>query len=221
MNIPASLLAVALAAALAQTPATTPPSDARDRGLDISFADIAQPKPGSWPTYHGHLSGNRFSPLDQVNTANVQNLVPKWMFTVRGAPRELQVTPLVAGGVIYVTSVNEAFAIDAQSGREIWHYSRPRTPGLAGDAASGINRGVALFGDRGFMVTANAHLIALNRRTGALIWDVEMADARENYGATSAPLVVNDLVVSGVSGGDEGIRGFLDAYRASTGERAW
>ena len=202
------------------TPQSTRPMPA-EVGDGIPFVDVAQPKPGTWPTYHGHLSGNRFSPLDQINAGNVQHLAPKWMFTIRGAPRDLQVTPVVAGGVMYVTSVNEAFALDARSGREMWHYSRPRTPGLAGDAASGINRGVAVLGDRVFMVTDNAHVIALDRRTGQLLWDVEMADARQNYGATSAPLVVNDLVISGVSGGDEGIRGFLDAYRAATGERVW
>jgi alcohol dehydrogenase (cytochrome c) len=167
------------------------------------------------------LSGNRFSPLDQINTRNVGQLAPRWMFTVQGAPRALQVTPVVADGVMYVTSVNEAYALDARSGREIWHYSRPRTKGLAGDAASGINRGVAILGDRVFMVTDNAHLIALHRHTGRLLWDVEMADSRQNYGATGAPLAVNDLVISGVSGGDEGIRGFLDAYKAATGERVW
>jgi len=141
------------------------------------------------------------------------------MFTIRGTPRDLEGTPVVAGGVMYVTSVNETFALDARSGREIWHYSRPRTQGLAGDAASGINRGVALLGDRVFMVTDHAHLIALHRDTGQLLWDVEMADSRQNYGATGAPLVVNDLVIAGVSGGDEGIRGFVDAYRASVRER--
>jgi alcohol dehydrogenase (cytochrome c) len=194
---------------------------ATEMGAGIPFADVAQPKPGTWPTYHGNLGGNRFSPLDQINTSNVQHLAPKWMFTIQGAPRDLEVTPVVAGGVMYVTSVNEAFALDARSGREIWHYSRPRTPGLAGDAASGINRGVALLGDRVFMVTDNAHLIALHRYTGQLLWDVEMADSRQNYGATSAPLVANDVVISGVSGGDEGVRGFLDAYRASTGAHVW
>jgi alcohol dehydrogenase (cytochrome c) len=217
---------MSLRAAAAGTPATResaglPRAIPAEGGDGIPFVDVAQPKPGTWPTYHGHLNGNRFSPLDQINAGNVQHLAPAWMFTIHGAPRDLQVTPVVAGGVMYVTSVNEAFALDARSGREIWHYSRPRTPGLAGDAASGINRGVALLGDRVFMVTDNAHLIALHRQTGQLVWDVEMADARQNYGATSAPLVVNDLVVSGVSGGDEGIRGFLDAYRAATGERVW
>jgi alcohol dehydrogenase (cytochrome c) len=187
----------------------------------LRFEDLARPQPGAWPSYDGSLSGNRFSPLTQINTNNVQKLAPKWMFAIQGAPRALEGTPVVVDGVMYVTSVNEAYALDAKSGRETWHFSRPRTQGLAGDAASGINRGVAVLGDRVFMVTDNAHLIALDRSTGKLLWDVEMADSRQNYGATGAPLVVNDLVISGVSGGDEGIRGFVDAYRASTGEHAW
>ena len=187
----------------------------------ISFTDVARPQPGVWPTYHGNVSGNRFSPLTQINTGNVEHLAPKWMFTIPAAPRALEVTPVVVDGVMYVTSVNEAYALDARSGQEIWRFGRPRTPGLAGDAASGINRGVAILGDRVFMVTDNAHVIALHRFTGQILWEVEMADSSENYGATSAPLVVNDLVISGVSGGDEGIRGFVDAYKASTGEHAW
>src|SRR6266496_1677020 len=195
------------------------PSPAQSPG--VGFEEIAHPKPGAWPTYDGSLSGNRFSPLSQINTTNIQKLAPKWMFTIQDAPRALQVTPIVFDGVMYVTWVNEAYALEARSGRELWHYSRPRTQGLAGDAASGINRGVAVLGDRVFMVTDNAHLIALQRATGKLLWDVEMADSRQNYGATGAPLVVNDLVISGVSGGDEGIRGFVDAYRASTGAKAW
>jgi alcohol dehydrogenase (cytochrome c) len=194
---------------------------AGEPGAGISFADIAYPKPGTWPTYHGNESGNRFSPLNQINTGNVERLSPAWMFPIPGAPRALEGTPVVVDGVMYVTSVNEAFALDARSGREIWHYSRPRSQGMAGDAASGINRGVAVLGDRVFLVSDNAHLFALHRLTGQLLWDVKMADSGQNYGSTSAPLVVNDLVVAGVSGGDEGVRGFLDAYKASTGERAW
>src|SRR4029453_7673752 len=80
---------------------------------NLSFADIAQPRRGEWPTYDGTLSGNRFSPLDQVNATTIQRLAPKWMFTIPGAPRPLQTTPLVVGGVMYVTSVNEAYALDA------------------------------------------------------------------------------------------------------------
>jgi alcohol dehydrogenase (cytochrome c) len=202
-------------------PGATAPPAAGELGPGVLFADIARPKPGSWPTYDGNESGNRFSPLSQINAGNVASLAPKWMFTLPGAPRALEVTPVVVDGVMYVTSVNEAYALDARSGREIWHYSRPRSQALAGDAASGINRGVAVLGDRVFMVSDNAHLFALHRFTGQLIWDVQMADSHVNYGSTSAPLVANDLVVAGVSGGDEGIRGFLDAYRASTGERVW
>jgi PQQ-dependent dehydrogenase (methanol/ethanol family) len=192
-----------------------------EMGPGVAFADVAHPKPGTWPTYDGNQSGNRFSPLKQIDTSNVEHLAPKWMFTIPGTARALEGTPVVVDGVMYVTSVNEAYALDARSGREIWHYSRPRSQGLAGDAASGINRGVAVLGDRVFMVSDNAHVFALHRFTGQLLWDVEMADSHQNYGSTGAPLVVNDLVIIGVSGGDEGIRGFLDAYKASTGERVW
>ena len=186
----------------------------------ISFSDIATPRVGEWPSYNGNLSGNRHSPLREINTGNVTRLAPKWMFPV-AASRSLEGTPVAANGVMYVTAANQAWALDASSGRQLWHYSRPRTRGVIGDAGSGINRGVALLGDKVFMVTDHAHLIALSRINGQLLWDSEMADYRQHYGATSAPLVVNDLVISGTSGGDEGARGFIDAYKASTGERAW
>ena len=192
-----------------------------EMGEGTKFSDIVRPKAGEWPTYHGHLSGNRHSPLNQIHAGNVAQLAPKWTFPISSAPRALQVTPVVVDGLMYVTAVNEAWALDARTGRPIWHYSRPRTPGTIGDAGSGINRGVAVLGDRVFMVTDHAHLLALHRLTGQLLWESEMADYRQHYGSTSAPLVVNDLVIAGVSGGDEGIRGFLDAYKASTGERIW
>ena len=182
--------------------------------------EIADPKPGNWPTYHGTLGGNRFSPLAEINTDNVARLAAKWMFPVSNA-RRLEGTPVVVDGVMYVTTANEAFAVDARSGRQIWHYSRPLTKGLIGDASGAINRGVAILGDKLFMVTDHAHLLALNRFNGGLLWDTEMADYHQHYGATSAPLVVKNLVLSGTSGGDEGARGFIDAYYADTGERAW
>ncbi len=173
-----------------------------------------------WATYHGLPSGNRHSALEEIHTRNVSQLAARWIFTIPRASR-LQVTPVVVGGIMYVTSANECYALDAGSGRKIWEYRRPLTKGLVGDAAGGINRGVALRGDRVFMVTDHAHLIALNRWTGTLEWDTEMADYRQNYGATSAPLVVGDLVISGTSGGDEGVRGFLAAYSADTGKEVW
>ena len=187
---------------------------------EVASPGAAQPTASDWPTYHGKLSGNRHSSLRQIDTTNVAQLAPRWMFPIPSAQR-LQVTPVVLDGVMYVTGPNEAYALDASTGRRIWEFHRPRTKELAGDAAGGINRGVALHGNRLFMVTDHAHLLALDRFTGALLWDIEMADYRQNYGATSAPLVVKDLVISGISGGDEGVRGFLAAYNVATGERAW
>jgi len=188
----------------------------------ITFDDIAHPRPGEWPSYNGLLSANRHSPLDRINTQTVAKLEVKWTHEMGGA-RPLQMTPIVIDGVMYVAAVNEARALDARTGRQIWQFVRPRTPGLVptGDPAAGINRGVAVLGQRLFLQTDHAHLVALDRRTGQLQWDVEMADYRLNYGSTGAPLVVNDLVIAGMSAGDEGVRGFLDAYRASTGERVW
>ena len=122
---------------------------------------------------------------------------------------------------MYVSAPNEVYALDARTGKQIWQYRRPRTPGVIGDAGASLNRGVAVHGDRLFMVTDDAHLIALHRGYGQVLWDVVMADYRKHYGATSAPLVVGDRVVSGVSGGDEGIRGFVAAFDVATGREVW
>jgi alcohol dehydrogenase (cytochrome c) len=173
-----------------------------------------------WPTYNGDFRGNRYSALKQIDVNNVAHLSPAWVFPVPDGGR-LQVTPLVAAGIMYVTLANECYALDAGSGRQLWHYSRPRTSKLVGNAAGGINRGVALSGNRVFMVTDNAHLIALDKTTGSLVWDTEMADWHVNYNATSAPLAVADLVISGSAGGDEGARGFVAAFSQSTGKEAW
>jgi alcohol dehydrogenase (cytochrome c) len=197
-----------------------PPLPASSSAGGIPFSAIATPKPGDWPTYHGQLSGNRHSLLRQIDAQNVARLAPRWIFPVANA-RSLEMTPVVVEGVMYVTTANQAWALDARNGRQIWHYARPLTTGVIGDAASAINRGVAVLGDKVFLVTDHAHMLALNRLNGQLLWDTEMADYRQHYGATSAPLVVNGLVLSGTSGGDEGARGFLDAYKVSTGERAW
>jgi alcohol dehydrogenase (cytochrome c) len=202
------------------TPGAPAPPTRLENVRSIPFSELVDPHPGDWPTYHGRMSGNRDSTLAQIDTTNVARLGARWMFTIRGS-QHLEVTPVVVDGVMYVTSVNEVYALDARNGRAVWHFARPRSKGLVGDAAGGINRGVALLGRRAFLVTDNAHLVALDRATGHLEWDVEMADSRRNYGATSAPLVVRDLVISGTSGGDEGVRGFIAAYRASTGERVW
>jgi alcohol dehydrogenase (cytochrome c) len=174
-----------------------------------------------WPRYDGSYSSNRNSSLAQINTTNVGHLALKWMFPVPDAPR-LESTPIVIDGIMYVTAVNAAYALDATTGRQLWVYRRPATPGLLGEAAGGANRGCAIAGERLFMVTDNAHLIALNKTNGKLLWDIAMTDwPKSQYSATGAPLIVGDLVITGVAGGEEGARGFVAAYRISTGERAW
>lgn len=120
-----------------------------------------------------------------------------------------------------MTSANDAFALDARTGRLIWRYSRPVSEGLVDDASSHHNRGVALWRSRVYMQTDNAHLLCLDARSGHLLWDVAYAQQNKNYGATGAPLVVKDKVLVGTSGGDDGVRGFLAAFDAETGKECW
>jgi len=194
----------------------TPPADPSE------FQAISNPKPGDWPTYYGNLSGNRYSTLDQITPANVSRLQLQWIHPMPYQP--LQTTPLVVDGVMYLTGPNRIHALDSRTGREIWRYFRARSASgtVSGDAARGANRGAAISGDRIFFTTDDARMICLNRLTGALLWDVFMPETpNPRYGATSAPLVVNDLVINGVGGGDSGIRGFIAAYKITTGELAW
>jgi len=170
-----------------------------------------------WPTFHGDMSGNRYTTMTQITKDNVKNLGAKWVYSIRGA-QGLQDTPQVVGGVMYVTNVNTCIALDAGSGRQLWQWNRPVTQGVRG---AGSNRGVAVAGDRLFIVSDNAHIVALNRYTGEQIWDTEMADWHQNYGATGAPLAVGNLVIGGITGGEAGTRGFLAAYDQSTGREVW
>ncbi len=187
----------------------------------LTFDQVLQPRPGDWPTYHGSIGGNRYSGLEQITVSNVKDLALKWVFPINHFT--LEVTPVVVDGVMFVTGPNQVFALDARAGRTIWHYRRERSKEVTGDPAKGTNRGVAVLGDRVFLITDDAHLIGLHRLTGELLWDVSLTEhsRNNNYGATSAPLVVKDLVIAGVSGGDQGVRGFLSAYKAATGERVW
>ena len=202
----------------------------------LEFSKILNPRPGEWLTYNGKLNGNRYSELARINTTNVTKLVVKWAFSIPlwkqllpDTPYYaqnmryfgLESTPLVADGIMYVTGPQQVSALDALTGRAIWTYSRPRTPGIVSDASLGTNRGVALLEDKVFTVTDNAHLIALNRTTGRPVWEAVMPEEPQHYGATAAPLAVKDMIIAGVSGADWGIRGFVDAYKASTGERLW
>ena len=172
----------------------------------------------AWPTYNGDPRGNRYTEQTQITKANVGKLAPKWVFSVPNAGR-LQVTPVVVEGMMYVTGASECIALDAGSGRQIWRYQYPRTPGM--QTYPGVNRGVGVAGDRVFMETGNAHLVALNRFSGELIWDVEIADWHQSYFATSAPLPAGDLVITGVGGGEHGANGLVAAFDQNTGKEAW
>ncbi len=177
-------------------------------------------EPQNWLMYSGDYAGRRFSALEQINTSNAASLVPKWAYqTMAGG--KFETTPLVVDGILYGTGQdNRAFALDARSGRPIWQYQRA----LAADirpCCGRVNRGMAILGDKVFLGTLDAHVIALDAKTGSVVWDVTTVDYRKGYSITLAPLAIKNLVIIGVSGGEYGIRGFIDAYDAATGERKW
>ena len=196
----------------------TPPPAGSPRKVEFG-----PPQPGDWRSYNGGDSGNRYSPLKQITTANVASLKLKWVFPVPYFG--LETTPIAADGVLYVTGPNQVYALDALTGSPLWHYSRPPSRGLIGDASLGTNRGVALLGDKLFFVTDNAHLLALGRADGKLLWETplapDMGGETHTFGGTVAPLVVDGLVIAGVAGGDHGMRGFVAAFQADTGKLAW
>ena len=181
---------------------------------------LASPVGANWTSYNGDYTGRRYSILREINTSNVAQLRAAWVFHP-GNSQRLEATPIVVRGVMYVTAANDVFALDARTGRQLWHYQRPVSSGLLDDAAAHKNRGVGVWQNSIFIQTDDAHLLSLDARSGSLLWDVEYADKTKHYGATGAPLVVKDLVVVGTSGGDSGVRGFLAAFDAGTGKKKW
>ncbi len=207
--------------ACAAARAGTDPQASISTVIDVRAADLlVQPASANWISYNGDYSGQRYSSLAEINPSNLAGLRAAWVFHARDSKR-LEVTPLVVDGMMFVTASNDAFALDARTGRMVWRHSWPISEGLIDDAAGHINRGVAVWRDRIYMETDNAHLLCLDARSGNLIWDVAYADWNKNYGATSAPLVVKDKILVGTSGGDDGVRGFVAAYDALTGKMAW
>jgi alcohol dehydrogenase (cytochrome c) len=180
----------------------------------------ATKEPQNWLTYSGDYAGRRFSPLDQINTANARSLVAKWVYQT-AATGKFETTPLVVDGILYATGQDDrAFALDARTGRPIWLYQR-QLPADIRPCCGRVNRGLAILGDKVFMATLDAHVIALDTKTGNLIWDISAVDYKSGYSFTLAPLAVKNFIVVGISGGEYGIRGFIDAYDADTGTRRW
>ena len=188
---------------------------------DVRSQDLlVQPARDNWTSYNGDYTGRRFSALSQISSDNIPQLRATWVFHARNTNR-LENTPVVINGIMFITAANEAFALDARTGRVVWHHRRANSEGLIDDASQHVSRGVAVWHDRVFMETDNAHLLCLDARSGNQIWDIAYADWNKNYGATSAPLVVKDKILVGTSGGDDGVRGFVAAYDALTGKLAW
>jgi alcohol dehydrogenase (cytochrome c) len=180
----------------------------------------AEKEPGNWLTYSGTYKSHHYSPLDQIKRDNVRNLELKWVFQSRSLER-FEATPLVVDGVVYVTqATNDVAALDARTGRTFWtyHHKVPKDVSLC---CGLVNRGLAMLDDLLFMGTVDAHLLALDAKSGKLVWDVTVADYHGGYALTMAPLIVKDKVIVGTAGGEYGIRGFLDAYGAKSGKRAW
>ncbi|MGE0822865.1 MAG: pyrroloquinoline quinone-dependent dehydrogenase [Candidatus Binatia bacterium] len=174
----------------------------------------------SWLMYGGNYQNWRFSPLKDVTRENVKKLQVAWMFQT-GIPGQLEAAPIIADGILYlVASYNHVYALDAVTGDPLWKYDHPLPEDLR-LCCGPTNRGVAIAGDKVFMATLDAHMVALDRRTGKVVWNTEMDDYKVGYSSTAAPLVVRDNVIIGIAGGEYGVRGYIDAYDVKTGERKW
>jgi alcohol dehydrogenase (cytochrome c) len=180
----------------------------------------ASNQPANWLTYSGQYNSHRYSRLDEINSANVKNLRVKW---VRQFPisEPFECSPLVVDGVMYVTlPENKVWAVDAKTGLTYWKYEHELPKKLAACCGK-INRGVAILGNTLFMGTLDAKLVALDTKSGKELWVSEVGRPEDGHSITGAPLVVKDMVITGIAGGEYGIRGFLDAYDAKTGVRLW
>ncbi|HZR24934.1 MAG TPA: PQQ-dependent dehydrogenase, methanol/ethanol family [Vicinamibacterales bacterium] len=197
----------------------------------ITMKDLADglANPSRWLTYSGDFTGQRFSPLTQITPANAEQLSAQWTFQT-GVNTKFEATPIVVDGVLYVTGgaapalggavTQHAWAIDGRTAKQLWHYQRQMPEGLK-VCCGLVNRGFAVYRDRLFFVTLDAHFVALEMKTGKVAFDVEMAKIQDGFAGTGAPLIVKDKVIVGVAGGEYANRGFIDAYDPMTGARVW
>ncbi len=181
----------------------------------------ADQEPQDWLTYSGGYHSDRHSRLTQINPANARDVELKWVFQSQSLEKH-EVTPLVVDGVMFtIQSPNDVIALNAATGERLWIYRHKPAEGTRNPCCGNLSRGLAILGDNLYLATLDARLIAINAHTGKEVWNVEVADYKQDYSLTVAPLAVKDKILVGPGGGEHGIRGFLDAYDAKTGERAW
>jgi alcohol dehydrogenase (cytochrome c) len=197
---------IALAIALVATTTTA---------QDVDPAALLKPSADSWLTYHGDYSGKRHSALAQITPDNVHQLGLTWTFQT-GQNQQIKASPILANGVLYVTTPDNIWAIDARSGRQIWRYAYP-----ANDGFHIGHRGAAVYKDLVYLTTPDARLIALDARDGKVRWNVEIADAKKGYWSTNAPLIIRNHLIVGVSGDFDNLPGILRAFDADTGKPQW
>ncbi len=196
---------------------------AQQRGptLNVTYQDILNPKPDSWPSYFGDYSGRRFSSLTRITDKNVKNLSLAWLAETTqgggGGGGGIKATPLLFNGVLYFATPDNAYAYDARTGREIWHYIWTRNRG-------GIhigNRGVAIHGNTVYFTTPDCNLVALAADTGRELWFKEICSLEMVYYSSVSPLIVKDKILTGVSGDDLDMPGYVDARNLQTGDLIW
>jgi len=183
----------------------------------------AEQESQNWLTYSGGYKSQRYSPLDQITPANVKNLEQQWVFQVRslGLNDKFEATPLVVDGIMYTVSPpNDVVALDAVTGRVFWRYNH-NVAQAARVCCGRVNRGVAILGDRVFMGTIDGRVVALNAKTGEVVWNIALGRPEAGYSVTVAPLVVKDKLILGPAGGEYGIRGFIVALDPKDGHEIW
>ena len=188
----------------------------------------ARSEPHNWLTYYGAYDGQRYSPLDQINKENVKRIAPQWVFQAGSvglhsgkSTYSFEASPIVVDGVMFVSGWDGwVWALDARNGDLLWQY-RHAIPFDVSLCCGNVNRGVAVAHGMVFVVTLNAHIIAIDAATGKKVWDQTYGDVRAGESATVAPLIVKDMVIVGSSGGEFGNRGHSDAFKLETGERVW
>jgi alcohol dehydrogenase (cytochrome c) len=218
------LLALAALASFQGQAQGPPPQPSREAAVtSVPFERIlkANQEPQNWLTYSGSVTSQRHSALTGITPANAKDLTLAWVFQSRSLEKH-EVTPLVVDGVMYtIQSPNDVIALDAATGKTIWTYAHKPAPETKNPCCGNLTRGVAILGNRLFLATLDSQMIALDSRTGKELWKIQIADYKQQYSMTVAPIVIKDKVIAGVAGGEHGIRGFLAAWDAATGKEVW